>query len=143
MAPSSLFDSFMTDGSLVGSPSLPPLNLNHPSPGSTSSIEIKHEQPSQTSIESLINSNNSLTTRVKELELVNDMFRTRLHQLEQSESNLKRGAVNNREVEAQLRLRIEEFGRREESLKRRVEELESELVDSSSRKKLRVSDITV
>lgn len=70
-------------------------------------------------------------TRVKELELVNDMFRTRVQQLETTESN--------------LRHRVDEGNRREEALKRKVGELENELIDmkdSVQRKKLRVSDIT-
>lgn len=74
-------------------------------------------------------------TRVKELELVNDMFRTRVQQLETTESNLRR----------ELRHRVDEGNRREEALKRKVGELENELMDmkdSVQRKKLRVSDIT-
>ncbi|KAF8457619.1 hypothetical protein BDZ91DRAFT_666481 [Kalaharituber pfeilii] len=144
IGPPSLFDSLVTDGSLVGSPSLPPLNLNHPSPGSTSSLDNKHLDQPQT-FESLINNNNSLMTRVKELELVNDMFRTRVHQLETSEANLRRAAITSREIETQLRQCIEDCNRREEKLKRRIEEMENELVelrDPAQRKKLRVSDIT-
>ena len=74
-------------------------------------------------------------TRVKELDLVNDMFRTRVQQLETTESNLRR----------ELRHRVDEGNRREEALKRKVSELENELIDmkdSVQRKKLRVSDIT-
>ena len=144
IAPPSLFESLVNDSALAGSSSLPPLNLNHPSPGSTSSIDMKHlEQPQ--SIESLISANNTLMTRVKELELVNDMFRARVHQLETSEANLKRTTITNREIEAQLRQCIEECSKREDTLKRKVEDLESELVeikDPLTRKKLRVSDIT-
>ena len=96
-------------------------------------------------MESLINANNTLMTRVKELELVNDMFRARVHQLETSEANLKRTTIANREIEAQLRQCIEECNKREDTLKRKVEDLESELMeikDPLARKKLRVSDIT-
>jgi len=96
-------------------------------------------------MESLISANNTLVTRVKELELVNDMFRARVHQLETSEANLKRTTIANREVETQLRQCIEECNKREDTLKRKVEDLEAELVeikDPLARKKLRVSDIT-
>ena len=85
-------------------------------------------------------------TRVKELELVNDMFRTRVHQLETSEANLRRAAITTRELETQLRQCIEEGNKREEGLKRKIEELENEIMEFKdpigSRKKLRVSDIT-
>jgi len=84
-------------------------------------------------------------TRVKELELVNDMFRARVHQLETSEANLKRTTIANREIEAQLRQCIDECNKREDNFKRKIGDLESELMeikDPLARKKLRVSDIT-
>ncbi|KAI5785088.1 GATA transcription factor [Peziza echinospora] len=145
MGPQSMFDPMVTDGSLAPSPSLPPLQLNnHPSPGSTSSIDNKSPEQPQT-VEQLIVANNAFMTRVKELELVNDMYRTRVGQLEASESNLKRAAISASEVQTQLRQCIDDGNRREEGLKRRIEELESELLDvrdQGQRKKLRVSDIT-
>lgn len=144
IAPPSLFESLVNDSALAGSTSLPPLNPNHPSAGSTSTIDMKHLEQPQT-MESLINTNNTLMTRVKELELVNDMFRSRVQQLETSEANLKRTMISNREIEAQLRQCIEDCNKREDTLKRKIEDLESELIeikDPLARKKLRVSDIT-
>lgn len=91
--------------------------------------------------------NNQLKTRVAELELVNDLFRGRVAQLETSEGNARQAEVSRREMEAQLRMALEAAGRREDGLKRRVEELERAAagVDDDRercRKKVKVSDLT-
>lgn len=91
-----------------------------------------------------MSANTALQTRVKELELVNDMYQSRVHQLETSEENFKRTTIGNREVEARLRQCIDEGIKREENLKRKIEDLENELMeikDPLARKKLRVADL--
>ena len=90
------------------SPSLPSLNLRQPSPGSTSSQNDRHLEPPQT-YDGLIQTNNSLKTRVNELEVINNLFRDEVAQL-----NMTR----------QL---LEQSQQRENDLKRQVEELEHEL----------------
>lgn len=93
--------------------------------------------------EQLIASNSSLKTRVRELELINELFRGRLSQLEQQEAAARRGHEvagveqtqlrNQLEVsqdtENQLRAQLEDSHRRENSLKRRLDELELELTE--------------
>ncbi|EKJ74929.1 hypothetical protein FPSE_04965 [Fusarium pseudograminearum CS3096] len=90
--------------------------------------------------EQLIAQNSSLKTRVSELEVIIELFRGRLAQLEQQEATARNSqqvasAEQNqlrseldatRESEAQLRAQLEDSHRRENSLKRRLDELELE-----------------
>jgi GATA-binding protein, other eukaryote len=131
---------------MSGSPTLPAIStLGHPSPGSTSSLHDRNlDQPVPT-LDGLISANNRLKTRVAELELVNDLFRGRVSELETSEANARRAEITRREVEAQLRLCLEASTKREEDLKRKLDEAERELTDlrgEQQRKKVRVSDLT-
>ncbi|KAF3184010.1 hypothetical protein TWF751_000027 [Orbilia oligospora] len=145
--PSSFFDSIVAQDALLermGSP-LPSLNLSHPSPGSTSSQHDRHHSEPPT-YDQLMQENTKLKTRVSELELVNDLFRGRVVELENGEANSRRSEITRREIDAQLRINIDEGLRREEDLKRKLRDLESELAemreqDAHQRKKMRVSDL--
>lgn len=91
--------------------------------------------------EQLIAHNSSLKTRVSELEVINELFRGRLSQLEQQEAAARRGQEvagveqtqlreqleATQESEAQLRAQLEDSHRRENNLKRRLDELELEI----------------
>lgn len=91
--------------------------------------------------EQLIAHNSSLKTRVSELEVINELFRGRLSQLEQQEAAARRGqevsSVEQSQLRAQLeasdesqtllQTQLEDSHRRENSLKRRLDELELEL----------------
>ncbi|KAF4434579.1 GATA transcription factor [Fusarium acutatum] len=86
--------------------------------------------------EQLIAHNSSLKTRVSELEVIIELFRGRLSQLEQQEAVVRSGQQLNQlrsqleqtqESEAQLRRQLEDSHRRESSLKRRLDDLELEL----------------
>ncbi|KAI5781251.1 hypothetical protein EDC01DRAFT_619861, partial [Geopyxis carbonaria] len=144
---SSLYDPMMSHP-MDHSNTLPSLNtLNQPagSPaGSHSSMSERHmEQPP--TMDSLINTNNKLKTRVAELELVNDLFRSRVTELENSEANIRRAEISRREVETQLRLCLDSAQKKEGELKRRLEDTERELQEVRGdrlRKKVRVSDLT-
>lgn len=129
----------------MGSPSLPALHLNHPSPGSTSSQLDRQPDLPQT-YEALVALNNHLKTRVSELEVVNDIFRTRVSELESSEANARRSEITRREIEAQLRIFVDEGQQREEGMKRKIQGLEGELHEAREqnahqRKKVKVSDL--
>merc|ERR1712000_305529 len=101
--------------------------------------------------EQLIATNSSLKTRVRELELINELFRGRLSQLEQQEAAARRGnevadseqtglrtqLEESRGSEAQLLAQLEETHRRENSLKRRLDELELELKAATATKTAR------
>ncbi|KAL7276502.1 GATA zinc finger protein 3 [Rhizina undulata] len=145
--PSMLYENMMHDQSLMGSQSpLPGLNvLNQPSPGSTCSLSDRHLEQPMSTLDSLITANKKLKTRVAELELVNDLFRGRVGELETSEANARRAEITRREVETQLRICLDQSTKREEDLKRRLDETERELHElrgDHPRKKVRVSDLT-
>lgn len=102
--------------------------------------------------EQLIASNSSLKTRVSELEVINELFRGRVTQLEQDESNARRGEEMRRESEQNLKAqvddlqrRLQESQRRENQLKRRLDDLErgdiSETREGPRAKKMRVADM--
>lgn len=94
--------------------------------------------------EQLIANNSSLKTRVRELELINELFRGRLSQLEQQEAAARHGSEvagaeqtqlrsqleASQALEKQLAAQLDDSHRRENSLKRRLDELELELKDA-------------
>lgn len=140
-----MFDGVsLSDHAFHPSPSFPSLQLNQPSPGSTSSYNDRHLEPPQT-YETVVSANTALKTRVSELEVINDLFRGRVTELEQNNAITQRGEMERRESNMQLHIALEESQRRESDLKRRVEELErevSELRDGEPRaKRMRVSDM--
>lgn len=129
------------------SPTLPPLHIRQSSPGrsETSMNGDRHLDVPQT-YEQLIAANSSLKTRVSELEVINELFRGRVTQLEQDEANARRGEEMRRESEHNLRIHLEESQRRENQLKRRLDDLEREVAEmrdgSEPRaKKMRVADM--
>ncbi|KAM3077170.1 GATA zinc finger protein 3 [Clarireedia jacksonii] len=131
------------------SPSLPPMHIRQPSPGdiraASPSLNGPHGLEVPQTYEQLIAQNSSLKTRVSELEVINELFRGRVTQLEQDEANARRGEEMRRESEQSLLNRLEESQRRENQLKRRLDDVErelSELRDGAPRaKKMRVADM--
>ncbi|KAF2467344.1 uncharacterized protein BDR25DRAFT_317087 [Lindgomyces ingoldianus] len=143
IAPQHMFDGVL-HSEVFHSPSLPSFNLRQPSPGSTSSVNGSHLEP-PLSYDALGAQNTSLRTRVSELEVINDLFRGRVTELEQSEQEARRGEMAAREAEAQLRAseaqlraELEEMRQRDAELKRRLDEYENE---GPRHKKMRLSDI--
>lgn len=94
--------------------------------------------------EALIAANASLKTRVSELEVIQELYRGRLHQLEQEETmrqqELGKGDISQiqaqlnamTEANAQLQKDLEESHRRENIMKRRLDELEIELKEAKA-----------
>lgn len=94
--------------------------------------------------EQLLATNASLKTRVSELEVIQELYRGRIQQLEQEEVNRQAQEKNKSDTEVQLRSQVdavneahaqlqkelEESHRRENMLKRRLDELEVELKDA-------------
>jgi len=127
------------------SPSLPQMHVPRTqSPGRSASPMNGHRglEIPQT-YEQLIAENSSLKTRVSELEVINELFRGRVTQLEQDENNARRGEDMRRESEHNLNIRLGESQRRENQLKSRLDDLERELNDlkegAPPTKKMRVS----
>ncbi|KAL9073429.1 MAG: hypothetical protein Q9157_004763, partial [Trypethelium eluteriae] len=132
IAPQHLFDQVtIFDGAphpSSHSPSLPHFSLRHPSPVpshlSASSSQLNgaggHLEPPQT-YDAIVALNTSLKTRVSELEVINDLFRGRVAELEKSEQDARDAEeVMRGELEG-LRQEVEEARQREETLKKKVE----------------------
>lgn len=136
IAPQHLFEQALHSDTFH-SPSLPAFNLRQPSPGSVSSVNGSHLEPTL-SWEALTNQNTTLKTRVNELEVINDLFRGRVTELEHAEKVAREAEMAAKQTEAQLRAELEESRQREADLKRRLEELEGE---GPRHKKMRLSDM--
>lgn len=143
IAPQHLFDGVTLNGHEFQSPSMPVFQMRQPSPGSTSSINGSHLEP-PLPYDALAGTNTALKTRVSELEVINDLFRGRVAELEQSEREAKHNEMFAKGSEGRLRFELDEAHMRESDLKRRLDELEAELAeykDGHRQKKMRVSDI--
>ena len=146
------------------SPSLPPMHIQRqPTPGRSTSPLNGHLGMTQTP-EQLIAEISGLKTRVSELEVINDLFRSRVTQLETDESNSRHAAEmcresehnmsqqleeSRRREEPHLQIQLEESRRRENQLKHRLDDVERELKDLKESKeegvppakKMRVADM--
>ena len=114
--------------------------------------------------EQLLATNASLKTRVSELEVIQELYRGRIQQLEQEEANRQAQEKSKSEADEQLHVQLsvmneaqsqlqkelEESHRRENMLKRRLDELEVELKDAKESlevhengraKKARIDDV--
>ncbi|KAF2402073.1 hypothetical protein EJ06DRAFT_491996 [Trichodelitschia bisporula] len=135
IAPQHMFDSVSLSDPSFPSPSLPHFSFRHGSP-SASSVNGAHLEPPPT-YEGLLAQATGLKTRVSELEVINDLFRGRVTELEVSQAEARR-------AESGLRIERKEAAMREMELKRRVEELEAEVAEyraeGPARKRLRVED---
>ncbi|KAI7333748.1 hypothetical protein KC315_g4099 [Hortaea werneckii] len=137
IAPSHIFDSVTLPPDTFASPNLPAFNLRQPSPSATSLNGTSQLEAPQT-YDGLMGQNSHLRTRVSELEVINDLFRGRVGELENSEQEARREANSKREENERLKSDIDTERRKVEDLQKRVAELESE--GSPARKRARVSD---
>ncbi|KAJ6152066.1 GATA transcription factor nreB-Penicillium chrysogenum [Penicillium chrysogenum] len=145
IAPQHMFDSVTLGDSMNSSSGLPlPPDAPTFSLGSRPPTRFPH------TFESLLALNTSLKTRVSELEFVNELFRGRVTELEQSDASARRSEMIVRDSEVRLRRSLEDAQRREEDLKRRVSDLERQLGSGSAgdaesgeplAKKIRLSDV--
>ncbi|KAG9245746.1 hypothetical protein BJ878DRAFT_540958 [Calycina marina] len=110
-------------------PQMHPLRTQSPSGRSASPMNGHRGLEIPQTYEQLIAENSSLKTRVSELEVINELFRGRVTQLEQDENNARRGEDMRRESEHNLNIRLGESQRRENQLKSRLDDLERELND--------------
>lgn len=134
IAPQHMFDGVTLDGQTFHSPSLTSFNLRQPSPGSLSVLNGALEPT--LSPDSLVAANTALKTRVSELEVINDLFRGRVAELEASEQEARRGEMVARDGESRALMR-------EAELRRRLDELEAQLSElgGPARKRLRMEDM--
>lgn len=129
------------------SPSLPPMHLQRqPTPGrSASPLNGQNHLGMTQTPEQLIAEISSLKTRVSELEVINDLFRSRVTQLEADDSASRRAAEMCRESEHNMATQLEESRRRENQLKHRLDDVEREMSELRDgvppAKKMRVADM--
>jgi GATA-binding protein len=133
------------------SPALPQYSMSGGSPGHPASPTNgePHGDPPQT-LEQLIAANATLKTRVSELDLINELYRGRLSQLEQEQQNADncrhqeeqamKAEANERAMREDAQRRheetqrqLEDCHRRENSLKRRLDDLEQELKEANEK----------
>ncbi|KAI9863935.1 MAG: hypothetical protein M1824_005973 [Vezdaea acicularis] len=146
LAPQGMYDgASLSDHGFHHSPSLPSLHLRQPSPAPSYTSDRPHLEPPH-SFEGLLAANRELRTRVNELEVVNDLYKGRVSQLEQSEGQARHADATRRDIEDSLRRALDDSRQRENDLKRRCSDLEREVDDLRDQvgprpKKMRVSDI--
>jgi GATA-binding protein, other eukaryote len=127
-----MFDSVTLDGQAFHP------SLHHVAPGVPSPAGSPPSENSQ-AMHALREQLTGLHTRVNELEVINELFRGRVGELEPALENSRLGEKN-------TRAELEMVSVREAELKRRVEELEAELTDlrgEQRSKRARLSDIVV
>ena len=94
----------------------------------------------------LAGNNSHLKTRVSELEVINDLFRGRVSELEQSEQEARRNEAIAREAAERYKADMTAALAREEDLKRRLDSIEAELhvykEQAHPQKRLRLSDVS-
>ncbi|KAL2352508.1 GATA type zinc finger protein Asd4 [Cryomyces antarcticus] len=143
IAPQHMFDGVSLDGqAFQHSPSIPSFNFRQPSP-SGSSINGSHLEPPAT-YDNLVGNNSNLKTRVSELEVINDLFRGRVTELEQSEQDARHSEMVAREAESRMKFDLDGALQREADLKRRLEDAEAELSEyreGPRHKRMRFEDI--
>ena len=135
-----MFDSVTVDHQAFSSSSLPQFLYRAASP-SASSINgnNSHLEPPLT-YDALQANCTALKTRVSELEVINELFRGRVAELETNDQ----GARQAKDNESRYIAELGESAAREMDLKRRIEELEAEVNDyreGPRQKKMRLSDI--
>ena len=116
------------------------MHLRHPSPGSTTSLNDRHLEPPPT-YDALQQQNTTLKTRVSELEVINDLFRGRVAELEQNDRRAQM-------MQEQLRQALDHSKQQENELKRRLDDIEHEIADLREtdslprNKRPRISDVS-
>ena len=123
IAPQNIFDAVSLSGDAFASPNLP--FIRHPSPSASSVNAAGSLEPPQT-VDALLAQNSNLRTRVNELEVINDLFRGRVTELEHSEEDARRvERMKDEELQrcqAELNAAIEKANEQQ----KRVAELESQ-----------------
>lgn len=142
IAPQHLFDTVTLPPDTFASPNLPAFNLRQPSPslsalngnsGAGTASQHNSDGSAGLSYDALATQHSALRTRVSELEVINDLFRGRVGELEGSEREARRAERSLEEDNRRLKADLE-------MASRRVAELEAERDGSpQARKRRRLS----
>ena len=137
IAPQHIFDNVGLSSDSFGSPNLPSLLRQLTPSGSPSNGTNTASLESSQSYDAVVSHNNQLRTRVSELEVINELFRGRVAELESTEKEARTNeAVKEAEVQ-RLKHELEATTARAAELEKRVLGFESENGDGPARKKLR------
>lgn len=134
IAPQHIFDNVSLPSDSFASPSIPAFAHRHPSPSASSINGNPHLEPPQ-SYDALAAQNRDLRTRVSELEVINDLFRGRVGELEHSEQGARRTNMMKDEDLDRTRIILEAAEQRVREMEKRLAELESDV--GPARKKVR------
>ncbi|KAK5175470.1 GATA zinc finger protein 3 [Saxophila tyrrhenica] len=137
IAPQHIFDTVSLPSDSFASPSLPAFALRQPSPSASSPNGTAHLEPPQ-SFEGLQAQNQHLRTRVNELEVIQDLFRGRVNELESSERTAREAERTRKEEVERLKADLDASNAKATELQRRLDELEGQ--DSPPRKRARVEE---
>ncbi|KAK3686549.1 GATA zinc finger protein 3 [Vermiconidia calcicola] len=127
IAPQHLFDTASLNSEAFPSPSLPAYALRQHSPGTNL------EAPQ--SYDALQSQNTQLRTRVNELEVINDLFRGRVTELEQTEQEARRAERMKDEETERVKADLVTANAKVADLQRRLDELSNQ--NTPSRKRTR------
>ncbi|PIB00106.1 Transcriptional regulator GZF3 [Cercospora beticola] len=134
IAPQHIFDTVSLPSDTFASPSLPHLALQQ-----NGQQNGQLEQPSN--VQDLLSQNVTLRTRVSELEVINDLFRGRVTELEQSENQTKERERAHEEEAQRLTAELATAHARAAELQRQLDELQqtqAETADGPARKKTKM-----
>jgi GATA-binding protein len=101
----------------------PVFSIPGASPGGTSPHNGDHRGDGAETQESLMAANSTLKTRISELELIHELYRGRLSQLENDQAQFHQQLESFREADEQLRAELTASHNREMALKHRLEEI--------------------
>ena len=136
IAPPHLFENVNLPPDNFASPSLPPFtSARQPSPGP--SLANGHSDPNFAGSQQGGNEAQRLNTRISELEVINDLFRGRVAQLEQAERDARSEARSKDEEIQRSQSDLKTANSRVEELQKRVAELEAGALGTPARKRTR------
>jgi GATA-binding protein, other eukaryote len=133
IAPPHIFDNVSLPSDAFGSPSLPAFALRQPSPGATSTNGHAGQIDAPQTYDALQAQNQHFKTRVNELEVIQDLFRGRVDELERSEKQAKETAKTKTEEAERLTAELEAANAKVEELQKRLSDAEAQSTPSRKR----------
>ena len=123
IAPQHMFDTISLPSDAFASPSLPTFG-GQPSPGSVNGNTANLDAP--LTYDALQAQNQNLRTRVNELEVINDLFRGRVVELEHAEEEARRAERTNLEEASRFQSDLNIANTKVAELQKRLAEFESQ-----------------
>ena len=139
IAPQHIFDTVSLSSDAFASPSLPAF-IRQPSPSASFvNGNAANLEPPQT-YDALQAQNQHLRTRVSELEVINDLFRGRVEQLELAEQDARQAEKMKDEEVERFKSDLDTANAKVDDLQKRVAELESQSIPARKRTRRNAGD---